>query len=182
MKIDRLQTASRQLDTAIELLFGGADPVAVHTLASAAAGITMVLSAQGAGGAPLDEGSWEADGLTRQAYSRAFQATQKLSSYADRDSSVSNDVHEFSAVDVEYVLFRAISNLRDLLRERQQKLSPSQAVFQFWFIASYTDATGSTDTYSAAIKVFGDMTVMSRLHRLAAGQRMLAVWRKSFGS
>ena len=36
MKLTKLDTAHRQLDCAIKLLFDGADPVAIHTVAGAA--------------------------------------------------------------------------------------------------------------------------------------------------
>ena len=47
-KLDKEQVASQQLDTAIELMFGGGDIVSVHTLASASSTIfSDLLHAQG---------------------------------------------------------------------------------------------------------------------------------------
>jgi len=168
VRVSKFDAASRQLDAAIEMMFDEADPLAVHTVAAAASGIASSLIEH-----HMPEKSWDAAAmaateLNEQQYYAVKNKTQNFLKHAKTDPDL-DGVHEFTTSDTESIMFWAVLNLAYLLRG-DQKLTMSQSVYQFWFMASWTD---SMTPPPAALKMFGDLTNLPRAERLAAGRREL---------
>jgi len=84
IKINKLDAARRQLGTAIELWFNGADPVSVHTLASAAHEVVhSLLRARGLEGLLFDHPRVREQ--YRSAWNRRMKEHYNFFKHADKD-------------------------------------------------------------------------------------------------
>lgn len=166
VRIDKLWAASRQLDAAIRMLFDGEDIVAVHTIVGAASAILAKLMELRAPEKSRDNLFQNDSRLDSNTYSNIIRKTQNFLKHADDDAG---GVHEFSATDTPGVLMWAIMNLAEL-----QKLTPTQQVFQLWFLACNFDLMDPEAEISRIVRhEFKDLSRRSISYRLAVGRRAL---------
>ncbi|MDO8795450.1 MAG: hypothetical protein Q7J25_12600 [Vicinamibacterales bacterium] len=126
-KVSKLDTARRQLETAIRLYFSEADPVSIHTLMSAAYQVLMDIN-RIQGGSPMIKDAiptWVRPDATKEARDRLNEAANFFK-HADRDH---DEVLEFSLAPTELLLYDAVRKYRELTGE----LVPVLAVYDAWF-------------------------------------------------
>lgn len=153
--LSKLDVASRQLETAITLYFQDADPVSIHTLASAAHEIIETLNAKNAG-EPTIRQQFRND--IKPEYAKMF--FEKLSSaknffkHADRDPEAAI---EFSQFESEVVLLDACLTHKRLTKTRFP--APVMGTFLMW----------SALTWAREFIVYPGMDVNSPLALRMAG-------------
>src|SRR5690242_6708427 len=152
IKIGKLDSARRHLETAVRLYFNEADPVATHTLVAAAHRVLSDLNKYQAGSPMFTETV-----LRMIRPDQAEEARRRLSSaanffkHADRDPG---DVHTFNPSQTEFLLMDACYKYKDLTGE----LVPLLAIYTGWFWlgpgAKFVDVTqtSSIDQFRAAFR------------------------------
>lgn len=159
LRVSRLDAAHRQLNLAIRLLFASADPVAVHTLAGAAA--TLLKNA-------LDQNDKR---LAPPEYFRMMHKTQD----ALDPSTDASALFEIDPADSEALMFWAVMNASEL-----GALSLEEQLYQRWYVASHLLRDDEHEgLLSAALQDFGDLSVKSHCEQLQAGARGLAEFEAS---
>lgn len=173
VRVSKLEAARRQLRVAIEMLFSGADPVAVHTLVGAASILASDLAKR-----HHPDGHWEklaqqANGLTAKQYNDVARTTQNFLKHADRDSE---DVYEFDPAETDALAFGAVCNLGNF-----GDLGLEESVLLLWYFACHDpDQKGDIgEPFAGAACFFGDLRNSDRPARLAKGQEVLAAVRSS---
>ena len=142
-KLDKEEVASRQLDTAISLMFGGGDVVSVHTLASASSTIfSDLLHAQGVK-AWRDE-IVECFPGQKQQVGRVLREAQNFFKHADRDRST---VLEFRPAQTKFLLLDACFSYRVLSGE----LLPLLQTFTLWMVLQHPDLFHRSDEIMGAV-------------------------------
>lgn len=166
-QVAKLDAASRQLDAAISLLFGEADPIVVHTLATAASNIfSDVLDKKSAG--PSWREKLRIDhGLSHAAVRDLMHKTWNFLKHGDRDPK---GVLEFDERESEYLIFFATLECGEI-----QSTSIQMQTFQLWFLASGAlDLGADNEIQQTAEAIFPGLSELSRPEQLRAGATMLA--------
>jgi len=166
MKVSKLQAAHRQLNVAIRLHLLEDDPVAVLTLAGAASRVFGDLVGQTKPDRWWDRKAWEATGISKRDYMEVMRRGQNFLKHADRDA---NDTLEWSASDSESLMFFATLNAGEI-----DGISPSQQVFQLWFIALNSGIfTPGFEMAKIALEYFPGILAMSESEQRKAGAKRL---------
>lgn len=165
MRVTKLEAASRQLDTAIRLLFHQGDAVAVHSLAAAAANVFFDVAEEKAGV------SWRTklrddSGLPMRELVGVLHRSWNFFKHANRDAA---DVIEFDERDSEHLMFIAVLDAGDL-----QPTTHSMQVFQLWYMAAYlTHLAEREPVFKHAASVLPGLSVLDREAQLARGAALL---------
>jgi hypothetical protein len=167
IRITKKDVASRQLDAAIQLLFAGADIVAVHTLAGAGSKIASDLIELEQPEKSWDPNTQEVSAPIQRSYFQLMHATQTIFEHADVDP---DNAHEFALSDTFALLATAVFNIAKLTGG----LTTPQAVYQIWYAACHLDALGESFEHHAIVKeVVGDLSKRTISYQLAVGRREL---------
>lgn len=165
-RVTKLEAAQRQLNSAIDLMFSGADEVAVHTLIGAASILLTDLIELHAPDRSWDRQAQEANNLTPAKYFGIMREAQNFLKHAREDASATLD---FDPVDSESLAFWAVMNSSEIAA-----MSTEMQVFQLWYIASHYPIEDPTATpLKEAIALFGDLRGIPRRQRLNFAQRVL---------
>ena len=121
-RITRLEAASRQLDGAIQLYFGGGDPLVVHALATAAGELFADRVARW-------NGAEAGDSLPREAYLRTLKAARELLRSCGGEEPLEVDASKNDAL-----IAQAIADRTQACPSRP--LSPDMARFRDWYRAA----------------------------------------------
>jgi hypothetical protein len=128
MRIGKLEAASRQLDTAIELYFADDDPIAIHTLAAAASQVTLdLLTASGM----EDQVLGLVDPGHKKEFLRLWNEAQNHFKHADRDPLV---VLDYDPERAELQLLIAVMRYAVLATRTE-----SMVAFQAWWSLHHPD-------------------------------------------
>jgi hypothetical protein len=128
-EVDKMHAAHRQLNVAIRLHFQDDDPVAVLTLAGAAARIFSDLAEHRHGERSWDAQAQQATGLAAKEYFGIIRQGQNFLKHADDDPEGS---FRWKIEDTEGLIMGACMNAGLL-----DDLSPAAYVFKRWYIARY---------------------------------------------
>tara|TARA_R100001039_G_C1764106_1_gene59447 strand:- start:34 stop:543 length:510 start_codon:yes stop_codon:yes gene_type:complete len=146
MRVTKLSAATRQLDSAITMLFGDGDLVSVYTLAGAASTIASDL---------IDpDRSWDLaiqqdNGLTKKEYFAILRKGQNFLKHAKNDP---DSVMELDPNDLISLMFVASLNIGEICSTKSVELS----YFQFWYAACRTKEFGpKSELVPFAVDMFG---------------------------
>jgi hypothetical protein len=135
--VNKLDVARRQMNEAIRLFFEQRDPIAIHTLAAAAAQVLHDLcKAHGIKTPFRDAKIIRADKL--KYWMQHLKAPENFFKHADRDR---NATHAFRPKAAEYMIFDA-AYMYSLVTKRQ---TYEAAVFQGWFFLNYSEMLLESD-------------------------------------
>jgi len=173
-KLDKEEVASRQLDTAIELMFGGGDIVSVHTLTSASSTIfSDLLHAKG-------EKAWRDEivecfpGNERQV-SRVLREAQNFFKHAERDPDAVLEFDEVTNDETIIVATLEYGQLLQLNKNDRKKLTTPMSVFQMWYFTKSPELLMMSPEkmgkyfVDQAQKLFPDLKKYPRFHQLDLG-------------
>jgi len=177
MKLTKVEVATRQLDTAINIFFDAGDVVSVHSLAAASATVLAdILERTG-------EISWreqiveEHPDLTKSKVFNILRNAQNFFKHADRDHQESL---EFSETDNDAIIRIAILECGLLLQSKNRKgeeikkLSTPMSIFQLWDIATKPDDFYMPEVIVAAANaLFPGITERPRFEQLSIGAKVL---------
>lgn len=127
LKVEKLDAARRQLETAVRLYFSESDPVSIHTLTSAAYQILSDVNRARGGSPMLKEQipTWVRPDATEESKKRLNEAANFFK-HADRDH---DGVLEFVPGQTELLLYDAVRKYRELTGESV----PILGVYDAWF-------------------------------------------------
>jgi hypothetical protein len=163
-EVNKMHAAHRQLNVAIRLHFSGDDPVAVLTLAGAAATIFTDLVNHRCPERSWDKQAQQAVGLSPKEYFAIIRRGQNFLKHADGDP---DDAIRWSVDDTEGLIMGACMNAGLL-----DDLSPSAYVFKRWYIAKYRSRFPTDwEPGGEATKFFPDLAQMSDEEQRAFGAR-----------
>lgn len=172
MKLDKETVARRQLDTAIEMLFQGADPISVHTLACAATNIFTDLVRK----AGLD--TWSDHmvacfpGLEEEVR-RTMRRAQNFFKHADKDH---DQVLDFDTTWNDEMIIVGTLEYGELLNARGgEKISINMSVFQMWYFAKAREIFAGEGQHilRRADELFPELQTFPRFHQLALGAAVI---------
>ena len=176
--LDKEQVASQQLDTAIELMFGGGDIVSVHTLSSASSTIFAdLLHAK-------DEKAWRDEIVdcfsgNEQEVRRILREAQNFFKHADRDADAVLEFDEVTNDETIIVATLEYSLLLQLDNNDHEKLTTPMSVFQMWYFAKAPNVLLLSpeklgkNIVDQAQNLFPDLKKYPRFHQLALGEEAL---------
>ena len=127
--VTKPDAAARQLQSAIRLFLADGDPVAVHTLASAAAQLTADLM-KAKGGMSFVRSAAMVKEDRRREVMKTMAAPENFFKHADRDPDESI---EFNPETTEFFIFAALAELQALTG----KLPQEGLIFQMWFLLTH---------------------------------------------
>jgi len=129
IRVTKPDAAGRQLCAAIRLFLADGDPVAIHTLASAAAQITAdMMKARGMTSMVRSAALVRED--RRREVLRTIAAPENFFKHADRDP---DEAIEFNPETTEFFIFAALAELQALTG----RLPREGQVFQMWFLLKH---------------------------------------------
>lgn len=167
VRISSPDAASRQIDVAIALLYSGEDAVAAHTLAGAAADIVARCRATSGPDEARPIEPRDACGLSGTDFAEVIQATAEI---VRELPQTPYSIEQFALADTCALLVSTIIGVGQL----RGKLTISQAVFAFWYLACRLSALGPTFEHKKSIRsIFGNLSRKSVSYRLAVGRRVL---------
>lgn len=167
IKLSKLEAATRQLRTAIKLMFERVDPVPVHTLVGAASIIISDLVEKNVPEKSWDHFAQQANNISASEYFRVMREAQNFLKHAKDDSDA---ILNFNPIDTESLAFWAVMNAGEL-----GPLSMEESVFQLWYLACHDpQLEDNVSPYKEALSVFGDLRKAPREQRLEVGRRVLA--------
>lgn len=166
-RIAKLDAASRQLNAAISLLFDGADPIVVHTLAVAASNVFSDVIDKRSGIQSWREKMRIDHGLSKAAIKDVMHSAWNFFKHGDRDPE---GILEFDESESEHLVFFATLECGEL-----QSTSIQMQTFQLWFLASGTfDFGAENEIQKTAELVFPGLRALPRSQKLSTGAEMLA--------
>jgi hypothetical protein len=166
-RITKLDAASRQINAAITLLFGGADPIVVHTLAIAASNVFADVLDKKSGTKSWREKMRVDHGLSNAQFKELIHKSWNFFKHGDRDPE---GILEFDKKESEYLIFLATLECGEL-----QNTSIQMQVFQLWFLASGAfDLGADNEIQQTAKSIFPGLEQLSRSQQLSTGAEMLA--------
>lgn len=133
MQVSKLEAIKSQLTTAIQLLFTGGDPVAVHTLIGAASILSFDLVEKKFPGGAWEHYVLKTNDITKLTYIKMAREAQNFFKHAVSDPDA---VLEFRPEQSEVLLWAAMQNYLRLLEGGERKL-PELSVYELWFIAKH---------------------------------------------
>ena len=152
LKITKLDAAKRQLEMAIRLYFNEADPVSIHTLASAAHIILSDLNKKCAGKPMIVSDFLVKDKFKKEIRKKINEAKNHFK-HADKDPETTID---FRPGVNDFVLFDACEKYIELTSEKP----PYFIIFRGWFSYKYPDSVifphGQNEQIKKNMTVFGD--------------------------
>lgn len=171
-EVDKMHAAHRQLNVAIRLHFESDDPVAVATLAGAAAMIFADLVQH-----RCPEKSWDARAqavvnLAPKEYFGIFRKPQNFLKHAKGDP---DDTFRGSIADTEALMMTAVMNAGEL-----DGLSTAASVFQLWYIAKHRDIFSPEfePAIAAAVLFPGLDQMLAKEQRLLGARRLQEEYEK----
>ena len=136
LHISKLDSARRQLETAVRLYFSEADPVSIHTLTAAARRVLIDLN-KARGGSPMGFEEYIKSEMLDE-FRGYINKAGNFFKHANRDPE---ETHNFNPAQSEFLLYDACSMYKDLTGE----LVPTLHVYAWWFAivpgASLVDTT-----------------------------------------
>jgi len=172
--VSKIEVARKQLKAGIHLLFNGGDPVAAHTLISAAATIVSDLVENKCPDDNWNSMAREATGLSLKDYYSVMRAAQNFFKHADNDP---NDALEFNQDDTYACLFAISFDLRELEKVMPIELTSEELRLPLWYLACcgpiIDEKSKLFPSYEYAIQMFGDLHNKPREEKLAAGRAFL---------
>lgn len=134
-RIGKLDGARRQIDTAIDLFFGGADSLSIHTLAFAAFKVLFDLYPH-----RLDDGfDRRLDDLLTKEHWRSMSGVANFLKHADKDPDAFLESHHAAQA-------MAIIGLATLMFSRLSgAFSLKMRAFDYWFDSLHSEQLGITD-------------------------------------
>ena len=165
-EVDKIHAAHRQLNVAIRLYFNADDPVAVATLAGAAAMVFSALVEQQCPEKSWDKHAQETMKLTPKEYFEVMRRVPNFLKHADKDP---DETLRCSLDDVEALIMSAAMNAGELDGD-----SPSGLVFKLWYLAKWRGIFDQNHkTASHAEQLFSGLANMSRAEQRAFGAQRL---------
>jgi hypothetical protein len=164
--VKAIEAARRQIDTAIALLFGGGDVVAVHTLAAAGGRILSDLAdGKTAAASP---NAYIRPGREEQ-YEDLMDRTIAFFHYPDKDAAAMLDGVQEEINDL--MLFQACAWYEAL----GNPLPPAMGAFTAWFVVMYPDLFVLEHPYKVRLQDadFAWLRGATRAQQLAFGQKLL---------
>lgn len=167
IRVSKMQSAQRQADTSIRMLFSGEDPVSIHTLTMASFRILRDLAEHQGNNAFLAN----TDLLIKKGQERRFwgglQSFSNFLKHADRDpSAIKEGVDEKVNDGILFFVTELYSSLGN-------ELTPEMRALKYWFIGKnphlITDEAESKFLREVAEKFSPDLEGLSRVERLAKG-------------
>jgi hypothetical protein len=166
ISVSKLEAASRQLDTAIRLLFSHGDAVAIHSLAAAAANVFFDVAEARNGGISWRARMREDSRLTEKELKRALHDSWNFFKHADHDP---NGVLQFNERESEDLMFMAVLECGDL-----QPTTHAMQVFQLWYMAAYKGHLADREpVFKDALSAFPGLAALDRAAQLALGAALL---------
>lgn len=158
-ELRKIQIASRQLDTAIGLLFAGGDIVGVHTLAAAASKNLSEL------GPPSSDRQAQAiDHPGAASYRDVARAVRNLPQTANPDPEV---VRDFTTADSAALISATILRFD----ERGGPITIAQSLFHIWYLACHFDSLDESFPQREMIKAeFGNLGRRTWSYQIAMGR------------
>ena len=167
VQVAKLEAASRQLNAAISLLFGGGDPIVVHTLAVAASNIFSDVLDKKGGSQSWREKLRVDHGLSKAQVRDVMHGAWNFFKHGDRDPT---GVLEFDERECEHLIFFATLECGEL-----QPTSIQMQTFQLWFLArGALDLGSDNEIQQTAIAIFPGLGSLERSEQLRVGETMLA--------
>jgi hypothetical protein len=134
IKLNKLEAARRQLETAIVLFFKGGDPISTHTLATASAEIIQgINSARGGNPMTFDLPAHVVKPEYKDFLRKKFRAPQNFFKHADRDPE---EILVFNTESTVFFIFDAVEKYFELSGEKP----PVFTVFSLWFRSRFPEA------------------------------------------
>lgn len=127
IKISKLDAAKRQLETAIRLFFNDADPISIHTLASAAHCILSDLNKK-VGGHPMIVSDFLILEKYKQEFRKKISEAKNHFKHADKDPDA---VIDFYPEINDFLLYDACSKYEELTGESVSYFR----IFAGWFVS-----------------------------------------------
>lgn len=165
--ITKLEAAESQINTAIELLFRGGDPISVHTLANAAFQILYDVSEQKGGVFHLRLDDWIAPEKEKEFWGQHFNKWFNFSKHGDKDPDGIIELFDEKMNDT--LLMYCCMGWRD----HGQKYSRVMNVFWRWFVIAHPNLIKDDYPLKAQIVEFGATANLSREQLLHAGRTIL---------
>ncbi len=165
-KIDKIEAASRLLNTAISLLFADGERIAIHTLTAAASNIFSDVLDKEKGAQSWREKLRIDHGLSEAEIRNVMHSEWNFFKHANRDP---DEVLEFDEKKCEYMIFFAILECGEL-----HCISIEMQIFQLWFLARGILDLGPNDKLQQTAKsIFPDLEGLSLSEQLRMGEIML---------
>ena len=167
MRVNKVDAARRQIETAIKLLFSNGDPVAIHTLVAAGGRIVRDLCERRNTPGYILTKSLIKPGKEKAFHTGLSRATNFLK-HADRDSE---DILENVREEVnEHLIMLACMFYRDLGYTR----TTAMAVFEAWYCAINPEAAEEGLAKVLLDNLFADsLRNMNRQEQLESGRELL---------
>lgn len=168
MLVSKTEAAKRQLDTAIRLMFGGDDPLAVHTLAGAVASLLDDILKKKEGVETWHKHVSDVTGLDPVQVGRVLRSAQNFLKHADRDHDAMLD---FDPSFADEILILATLNIGEL-----EALSREMQVFQAWYLARRANLLGSDFPFvREACELFPGVSQMGRAESLERAKEVFDI-------
>lgn len=165
--LGKLDSANRQLDFAIQLLFGSSDAICIHTLAGAASILFSDLVEHHAPSKSWDRAAQKTNRLPPNQYFNIIRNGQNFLKHATSDPTA---ILNFDEVETEELMMLAVMNSGEL-----QKLSIPQSVYQLWYLGSRATRLGEDFPFvREALELFPAINTLVRSDQRALGARILA--------
>ena len=159
--VTKMEAASRQLDTAIQLFFSGGDSIAIHSLATAAANVFADIAER------KESVSWrtrtrDSSGLSMKELKCILHNSWNFFKHADSDTDGKLIFNEQENQDL---MFMAVLDCGELYNT-----SCAMQAFQLWYIAAYPHSFSETDAiFSEAQKLFPAICGLSYTDKINRG-------------
>lgn len=159
IRVNKIEAAQRQIDVAIRLLFAKEDPVAIHTLGSAALRVLRDL-AESKGSVKMHEFiKKQIIPGKEKMFWRAIGKSANFFKHAEHDAE--SVLEGFQEEVNDFMLFFACKYYEDL----GQSLSAEMNALKIWFLTSHPELQESSSP--------GPLHFMTREQQLAMGSEML---------
>ena len=165
-KLTKLDAAERQINTAIELLFHGGEPIAIHTLAMAAFRVLYDVSKRKNGNFHFNFDVMIRPGKEKE-FRRYFNKWSNFAKHADSDPDRLIEALDESVND--FLLLGCCLGWQ----EHGNELSHAMHIFFSWFMTVYPDTLKDGSALKAKIVEEAPAEGLSRADLLDAGRRLL---------
>jgi hypothetical protein len=149
LSVTKLDAAHAQITSAILLYFKWGDPVAMHTLASAAYSILQDINRDRGGDPMTQDFTFITDPKTKTEVLRVFREPQNFFKHADKDPE---SILVFLPYSSAYMLFEAIGTFEKLAKGKISFFEIYNAWFILWGFGGEGDPFPFPDTYRKFIE------------------------------